>query len=68
MTNNVKTTLHTAYEPTDSITVRLTPETIGELIAKCPDSDLHRIFDSLKEYTRVFSPKSRKELVNTFLK
>jgi len=62
----IKTTV--AYEPESSITIRLTPEDVGALISKCPDGDLIKIFESLKEQTNIFGTKERKNLIETIIK
>jgi len=50
-----------AYEPASSITVRLTPEAIGEILSKCSDIELERVLSELKRLTELYSPNSLRE-------
>ena len=63
----MKTKTHVAYEPTDSVTIRLTPTTLGQLVAKVPDTKLDEFVESLVTESVFMTDERRDVLGNKLL-
>lgn len=55
----VKTKLIVAYESESTGTLRVTPEDIGGLLAKVPDSELHRVFVAVVSESQYLTDERR---------
>lgn len=63
----MKTKVLTAYEPDDSVTIRLTPTTLGQLVAKIPNAKLDEFVESLVAESVFMTDERRDVLGNKLL-
>lgn len=59
----MKAKTHVAYEPDDSVTIRLTPKAIGVLVSKIPTGKLDEFFESVLAES-VFMTQEHRDLLS----